>query len=278
MHSPHPGSLASHSSHPHPALPPIPLPGESPPAVVTCENLTFRYAGQPVLEGVSFSIREGESLCVIGPNGGGKSTLLKLMLGLLEPEAGRLEIFGLPPVKARTRMGYVPQAARFDPLFPITAFDIVLMGRLDHLAVGRFSRSCRKRALEALEEVGMAGQARQPFANLSGGQRQRVLIARALATEPDLLLLDEPTANIDLSVEAQFLETIAHLRERIAILLVTHDLDLAPVLGSSILCVHHWVHRHTLPLSGDLIREIYSSSQRLTHDRRACTRQDTRSR
>lgn len=241
--------------------------GSSP--VVRCEGLSFGYGAQPVLEEVSFSIQTGESLCIIGPNGGGKTTLLRLLLGLLEPEEGRLQIFDLPPVKARRRMGYVPQATRFDPLFPITAFNIVLMGRLDRLTVGRFSKKCRERAMEALEEVGLADKAHQAFADLSGGQRQRVLIARALATEPDLLLLDEPTANIDLSVEAQFLETLARLRDRVSILVVTHDLDLVPVIGETVLCVNRRVHRHALPLSGETIREIYSGSQRLNHDRRA---------
>lgn len=248
---------------------PVESSSEEPPIIARAENLCFGYGRQLVLEEVSFSIAKGESLCVIGPNGGGKSTLLKLMLGLLEPTSGSLEILGKPPIKSRCEMGYVPQAIRFDPLFPISAIDIVLMGRLDRLRVGPFGKKCRQAALEALDEVGLADIAKRPFSDLSGGQRQRVLIARALACEPEILLLDEPTANVDLSVEAQLLESLQKLREKLTIILVTHDLDLVSTIGDSVLCVNHRMHRHALPLSGETIREIYSGSRRVEHDRRA---------
>lgn len=235
--------------------------------MASAQNLCFRYQKPLVLENVNFRIRNGESLCVIGPNGGGKSTLLKLMLGLLEPTQGELNILGKAPLKARSEVGYVPQAMRFDPLYPISALDIVLMGRLDQLKVGHYSRACREVAMNALEEVSLADLAKRPFSDLSGGQRQRVLIARALACAPELLLLDEPTANIDLSVEEKLLDTLSQLKEKIAILLVTHDLDLIAAVGDSVLCVNRLVHRHSLPLSGELIKEIYSGAQRIEHDR-----------
>ena len=171
------------------------------------------------------------------PNGGGKSTLLKLILGLLEPNEGSLRILNRPPSKARSAIGYVPQAMRFDPLFPITALDIALMGRLDRLKLGPFSRECREVAMSCLEAVDMAEEAKVPFSDLSGGQRQRVMIARALACEPQILLLDEPTANIDLSIEAQFLEILRKLHGKMTILLVTHDLDIISEIGDSALCV-----------------------------------------
>lgn len=246
-----------------------PSAGVHPPHLVECRGVSFGYTDSLVLEEVSFVLHRGESLCVIGPNGGGKSTLVKLLLGLLEPTDGRIEVLGKPPRAARTGMGYVPQAMRYDPRFPIAALDIVLMGRLDRLFVGRFSKQCRDIALAALDEVGMADFAKRPFSDLSGGERQRVLVARALASEPELLLLDEPTANIDLSVEAQLIETLVKLRQRMTILMVTHDLDLVSSLGDSILCVNHRVHRHSLPLSGETIKEIYSGRRRLEHDRRA---------
>ncbi|MEC5129586.1 ABC transporter ATP-binding protein [Verrucomicrobiales bacterium BCK34] len=236
--------------------------------VVQCDDLCFRYGKPWVLEEVSFEVTEGESLCVIGPNGGGKSTLLKLLLGLLDPGRGSLRIFGESCEKARSRIGYVPQSMQFDRMFPISALDIVLMGRLDRLRVGRFSKECRSVAMESLDEVGLADIAHRPFSDLSGGQRQRVMIARALACEPELLLLDEPTANVDLSVEEQFLETLVELRKKMTILVVTHDLDIVSLIGDSVLCVNHRVHRHSLPLSGDTIKEIYSGRRRLEHDRR----------
>lgn len=239
-----------------------------PPIVIACRDLSFRYGKPLVLDDVSFQVEEGESLCVIGPNGGGKSTLMKLLLGLLEPVSGEIQVLGKTPVKARCEIGYVPQAIRFDPLFPISALDIVLMGRLDRLGVGLFSGKCKNAARAALDEVGLADLANRPFSDLSGGQRQRVLIARALACDPKLLLLDEPTANIDLSVEEALLETLEKLRERMTILLVTHDLDLVSRIGDSVLCVNHRIHRHSLPLSGETIREIYSGARRLEHDRR----------
>ncbi len=237
--------------------------------VVQCDDLCFRYGKQWVLEDVSFKVPEGESLCIIGPNGGGKSTLLKLLLGLLEPGRGSLTLFGEPCEKARSRIGYVPQSMQFDRMFPISALDIVLMGRLDRLRVGRYSKECRAVAMASLDEVGLTDIANRPFSDLSGGQRQRVMIARALACEPDLLLLDEPTANVDLSVEEQFLETLVELRKKMTILVVTHDLDIVSLIGDSVLCVNHRVHRHSLPLSGDTIKEIYSGRRRLEHDRRA---------
>ncbi|MDA7920339.1 ABC transporter ATP-binding protein [Verrucomicrobiales bacterium] len=237
--------------------------------VVQCDDLCFRYGKPWVLEDVSFKVPEGESLCIIGPNGGGKSTLLKLLLGLLEPGKGSLSLFGEPCEKVRSRIGYVPQSMQFDRMFPISAIDIVLMGRLDRLKVGRFSKECRAVAADALDEVGLADMANRPFSDLSGGERQRVMIARALACEPDLLLLDEPTANVDLSVEEQFLETLVELRKKMTILVVTHDLDIVSLVGDSVLCVNHRVHRHSLPLSGETIKEIYSGRRRLEHDRRA---------
>jgi zinc transport system ATP-binding protein len=237
--------------------------------VVECRDLSFAYGSSFVLEDVTFAIHRGDSLCVIGPNGGGKSTLLKLLLGLIEPRQGSLTVLGLAPSQAQHAMGYVPQAMRFDPQFPISALDIVLMGRLDRLAMGRFSRQCRAAAFAALEEVALADLAHRPFSDLSGGERQRVLIARALACEPQLLLLDEPTANIDLSVEAQLIDTLVGLRQKMTIIMVTHDLDLVSSIGDSVLCVNHRVHRHALPLSGDTVKEIYSSRHRIEHDHRS---------
>lgn len=222
-----------------------------------------------MLQEVNFTIQRGESLCVIGPNGGGKSTLVKLILGLIEPVRGSIRILGQTPRKAQRKLGYVPQAMRFDAQFPISALDIVLMGRLDRLTVGSFSKKCREVAFSALEEVGMADLSKRPFSDLSGGERQRVMIARALACEPELLLLDEPTANIDLSIEAQLIETLVKLRNKMTIIMVTHDLDLVSSIGDSVLCVNHRVHRHSLPISGETIKEIYSSRRRIEHDRRA---------
>ncbi|MCB1207082.1 MAG: ABC transporter ATP-binding protein [Verrucomicrobiae bacterium] len=248
--------------------PPLPSQESNAPAILECRRVSFSYGRSPVLEDVSFTLHRGESLCVIGPNGGGKSTLARLVLGLLEPVKGSITVLGKSPREARTSVGYVPQAMRFDPQFPISALDIVLMGRLDRIRFGRFSKQCREVAETALADVGLSGYGKRPFSALSGGERQRVMVARALACEPEVLLLDEPTANIDLTIEAQLIETLASLRHRMSILMITHDLDLVSSIGDSVLCVNHRVHRHSLPLSGETIKEIYSGRRRLEHDRR----------
>lgn len=238
--------------------------------VIQFENVSRSFSIGPVLEDVSFEIGAGESTCLIGPNGGGKTTLLRLMLGLIKPDSGKVRIFGTRPSRARRKMAYVPQHINFDPLFPVNALDIVLMGRLNHLRFGRYCHDCKSTAYECLADVGMADSAQRPFSDLSGGQRQRVLIARALACKPDLLLLDEPTANIDLSVGARLLETLGELRKRMSIIMVSHDLDLiSHITNDYVLCVHHHVHRHPVAdLSGDVIREIYSSERRIEHEQK----------
>lgn len=240
------------------------------PVAIRFDHVSFRYGATSVLEDVSFTVESGASTCVIGPNGGGKTTLLRLALGLLEPKRGKIEIFGQSPDEGSRRIGYVPQAMRFDPLFPVNALDIVLMGRIDRVRFGFYSRDCKDAARAALAEVGLESEAATPFSNLSGGQRQRVLIARALATGADLLMLDEPTANVDLTVEAQFLESLDRLRERATIVLVTHDIDLISRLGDTVLCVNHRVHRHAVgDLHGELLGEIFSGSHRIEHDRKS---------
>ncbi|MCP4849795.1 MAG: ABC transporter ATP-binding protein [Verrucomicrobiaceae bacterium] len=235
---------------------------------VSCTRLSFRYGKAKVIDDVSFEVLEGESVAVIGPNGGGKSTLLKLMLGLEVPESGKLNVLGNPAGRSRRKIGYVPQAMRFDPLYPVSVIEIVLMGRLDRLGVGAFSKECRSVAEQALETVHLGDFRNRPFSSLSGGERQRVMIARALACEPELLLLDEPTANIDLSAEEKFIEALVALRQKMTLILVTHDLELVSELSDSVLCVNKHVHRHSLPLSGETIREIYSGRRRIEHDRK----------
>ncbi len=235
---------------------------------IKCTNLSFRYGKVKVIDDVSFDVRDGESIGVIGPNGGGNSTLLKLILGLESPESGVLEVLGEVAGKSRQKIGYVPQAMRFDPLYPISVIEIVLMGRMDRLKLGAYSKECRAVAENALETVHSGGVKNRMFSELSGGERQRVMIARALATEPELLLMDEPTANIDLSAEEQFVEALAGLKKDMTLVLVTHDLELVSELTDSVLCVNQHVHRHSIPLSGETIREIYSSRRRIEHDRK----------
>jgi zinc transport system ATP-binding protein len=234
---------------------------------VVFRNVWFSYGERLVLEDVTFSLEARECVGMIGPNGGGKTTLVKLALGLLKPDRGEIRVAGHAPHAGCRKVGYVPQHVQYDRKFPVTALDVILMGRLDRLPWwGRFRPEDREAAMRALGEVGLPEAAEQPFANLSGGQRQRVLIARALVSQPEILLLDEPTANVDLTVENLFLRTLDELKKRLTILLVTHDLGLLEQLTDQALCVNRKVHRHALQdLDGEALREIFSGARRERH-------------
>lgn len=232
------------------------------PTLIEIRDLTFSYGATPVLEGVNLSIPAGEALCIVGPNGGGKTTLLKLILGLLRPTQGTLRVFGEPPGRACRKVGYMPQYLQFDALFPVTVQDIVLMGRLggEGLAgwLGWYTRADRLAALEVLEDVGMADFRYRRFATLSGGQRQRVLLARALVTRPELLLLDEPTANVDSAAEARLGAILQQLRSRMTVLMVSHDLGFVSGIVQHVVCVNRTVVMHpTGRLSGEMIESLY---------------------
>ena len=201
--------------------------------------MSLGYDGGPVLAHVSFAIERGEFAALLGPNGAGKTTLFRGILGLIPTLAGRIE-YGFerdahPP-------GYVPQRERLDPIFPLTAFEVALMGTYVRLPpLVPIGRRRRRLATECLAQVGLAELAEQPFWALSGGQKQRVLIARALATEPEVLLLDEPTAGIDPGAEATIMEVISRLnRDRgLTVVLVSHHLRLVRSLVGSVIWVEH---------------------------------------
>jgi zinc transport system ATP-binding protein len=241
--------------------------------VVEVKDLSFRFdGGPPVLWDVNLEIADGDFASVIGPNGGGKTTLVKLIVGLLTPTEGQIRIFGLPPVKARPRIGYMPQHAMMDPRFPVRAIDVVLMGRLGSgRRFGGYNRQDRAAAVASLAKVGLEDQGMRPFSDLSGGQRQRVLLARALVTEPDLLLLDEPAAGLDHKVEQDFFELLQELNRQLTIVLVTHDLGFVAGFVRTVICVHGHVDIHpTSALDGRAISEIYDGDVRMViHDHRS---------
>lgn len=239
--------------------------------IIVIKNLSFAYEqGTPVLENVNLTFSELETACIVGPNGGGKSTLLYLILGLIKPTGGQITVFGSSPEKARMKIGYMPQFSNLDSDFPVNVMDVVLMGRLSRNFFGRYSAEDRKIAIEAMEEMSVANLARRPFSELSGGQRQRVLIARALACRPQLLLLDEPTANVDPCIQEQFYETMKTLNKRMSILMVSHDLGFVSQRIDSVICVNRKVQVHpTNTLSGDIMRDIYGYDvSMIRHDHR----------
>ncbi len=212
--------------------------------IIELKQVDFHYAQEPTLEGVDLTVYRGQSGCIVGPNGGGKSTLLKILLGLLEPTRGEVRIFGTSPEDARSRVGYMPQYHLLDPAFPATVLEVVLSGRMHSFFIGRYSRKDRAIAMDALEELGITSLAGRSFSRLSGGQRQRVLIARAIAGEPELLLLDEPTANIDPGAGERFYAALEELRHRMTVLTVSHDLGFVSRGSDLVICVNRQVTIH----------------------------------
>jgi len=231
--------------------------------IVEFNDVSFSYDGPPILQGASFAICNGDFASVIGPNGGGKTTLAKLLLGLLEPQKGNIKIMGANPKEVRNQIGYVPQYSQYDPQFPITVKEVVLMGRLGG-KTGWYKAVDKIKAEKALSEVGMDKFIHTPFSNLSGGQRQKVLIARALAGDPHILLLDEPTSNVDVAGENQFAQLLSYISKRLTILLITHDLGFVAESVNRVLCVNRVVKSHpTKKVTPEMISSLYGANVRM---------------
>jgi zinc transport system ATP-binding protein len=224
----------------------------------------FAYAGQEVLAEVTLSMEAGEFAAIVGPNGGGKTTLLKLLLGLLEPARGTVRVLGQSPKRARPRVGYMPQHSREDLRFPVSVRDVVLMGLASRSRwFGPYRRPDRRAAEAALLDVALADLADRSFADLSGGQRQRVLIARAIVGEPDLLLLDEPTSNLDPRVEGELNNLLERLNERMTVVVVSHDVGFAAGHVGKVLCVNRHARIHpTAEITPELIEDLYGPGVR----------------
>ncbi len=230
-------------------------------SAIVFDSVTFSYGGPNVLEDASFSIASGDFVSIIGPNGGGKTTLLKLVLGLLTPKSGTIRLFDKPPKQVRQRIGYTPQFLSVDFAFPLTVLDVVLMGRIRtgwNPKFLWFGRDDHLAAVDALRILKLDDYRNAPFRMLSGGQRQRVLIARALCGEPEILLLDEPTNNIDALSEEILFETLTELNKTLTIALVSHDIGFVSQCVRNVICVNRTVAVHpTSALNGSTIRELY---------------------
>jgi zinc transport system ATP-binding protein len=201
------------------------------------DRVSFSYGAFKALENASFHIHQGEFIALVGPNGSGKTTTLKLILGLEQPQSGRITLFGAgSALGERNRVGYVPQQSAYDPAFPISALEAVQMGRLRPLS-RKFSAEDRAAALEAMEQAEITDLAKRPYSALSGGQRRRVLVARALAARPELLILDEPAANMDRESEERLFATLGKLKGSATILIVTHDTGFVSALTDRALCM-----------------------------------------
>jgi zinc transport system ATP-binding protein len=213
--------------------------------VVHVENLDFMYGRTKILENVSLEISQGEFVAIIGPNGGGKTTLLKLITGFLSPLNGKVRVFDKTPKQARKLISYVPQVMRYDRNFPISSLEVVLTGCLQQSSFfGGFRKKEKERALHALEQVGMSEYRDSALGTLSGGQAQRVLIARALVSNPQLLLLDEPTAGVDRHAEDEIYEILSHLLGDVSVVMVTHNLQAVLEHLSSVVVVCRQVKKY----------------------------------
>lgn len=210
---------------------------------IRVHNLTVSYRGRPAIRNVTVTVEQGLRVGLIGPNGAGKSTLLRTLVGLLRPDTGSVEVFGRPVAEVRRRVAYVPQRSEVDWDYPVVAEEVVLMGRIPHLGwVRRPGPEDRRIARECLRQVGMEELARRQIGQLSGGQQQRVFLARALAQQPDLFLLDEPFVGVDAATEETIYALLERFREegRTAVV-ATHDLSRAQTAFDRLLLLNQHV-------------------------------------
>ena len=216
-------------------------PSEGGDAIVELSDVDFGYTSTPVVEDVSLRITPGEYAAVVGPNGSGKSTLMRLILGLLRPDEGVARLFGQPAHEFDdgSRIGYVAQHASASKEMPITVREVVKMGRFPHVGFGRLSDTDWEIVDRALDTVGMTAFANRRVTQLSGGQRQRAFIARALASEAELLVLDEPTVGVDIESVEAFYELLASLNSQgITVLLIEHDLTAVTEHADRVVCLN----------------------------------------
>jgi zinc transport system ATP-binding protein len=244
-------------------------------AAIALRGVDFAYGRRRVLQHVDLEVPAGSFTAVIGPNGGGKSTLLKVALGLLPPDRGEVRLLGEKPERARHRVGYLPQSSHLDPDFPITAHEAVSHGRLGRgLVLGPMKRRDRDAALKALGETGCENLADRPLARLSGGQRQRVLIARALATDPELLVLDEPAAGLDPESQGELYDLLSALARRLTVLVVSHQVSLVSRHVQQVVCVHDGhLHLPSTTEIGPELADFFPDMQSMVlvrHDHAAC--------
>lgn len=212
--------------------------------VLALRNLWAKYEREYILQDINLSVQERDYIGIVGPNGGGKTTLIKVLLGLLAPTKGEVSILGRQPKQARQYVGYVPQAVEFDRAFPISVWDVVRQGRLGKRRLFQpYNPQDDEIVARSLQSVNLLEMRHHPLGSLSGGQRQRVYIARALATEPQILLLDEPTANIDPEMTDQVGNILQELNQFITIVMISHDLGSISSLAKKLV----YLNRRLLP-------------------------------
>jgi len=224
---------------------------------VEINHLSIKFNEQLILNDINFSIEEKDFMAIIGPNGGGKTTLLKVILGILTPDEGKVKVFGKDPKKAKDLMGYLPQRLDFDHDFPINVFETVLMGRY-HGLLKKYSNQDHKAVIQALKDVEMDELKDRQISKLSGGQMQRVFIARAIVRDPKLLIMDEPMASIDPEMQHSFYELMSRLKNKMAIVLVSHDVGAVSTHVDKIACLNQKLYYHgPVEDSAEALEEVY---------------------
>ncbi len=228
-------------------------------AAIEISNLNFSFENLAILENITMIIEQGDFAGLVGPNGGGKTTLLKLILGLYKPQSGTISIFGESLKKQRKKIGYVPQYANFNSDFPISVQDTVLQGRLGVSSFfGGYGQSDKIIAQKVMQETEILNLAQRSIQTLSGGQMQRVLVARALAAEPEIMLLDEPTANIDQRAEKDIFDIFKAINERMTILIISHDIAFVSDYINKVFCLNKTLVCHDAsPVTSDTIHTLY---------------------
>ena len=228
---------------------------------IEINSVSFSYNGLSVLENVSLAVPQNEFLGVVGPNAGGKSTLLKIILGLLEPRQGTIQVLSTSPRKARKEIGYVAQYPTFPRDYPINVEQTVLMGRVGVTrSIAGYTNSDTEAARQAMLETEIDHISSRRLNTLSGGQLQRVILARALVSEPKLLLLDEPTANIDTRIESEIFDLFKQLNERMTIIVVSHDIGFISGYVERVACLNRTLVCHdTEAIDGQIVQELYGS-------------------
>jgi zinc transport system ATP-binding protein len=248
---------------------------------ININSLTVKLNSREILNNITFSLEEGRFLGIVGPNGGGKTTLLRTIIGLIIPVSGEIRIFGQLPeavLKTGSVFGYLPQILKAAPDFPIRVIDVVMMGRYGRIGAMRWpKKEDRQKALEYLSVMGIEELKYVPFGNLSGGQQQRASIARALAGEPRILLLDEPHTGIDVIGQEDFYHLLKGLQKKfgITIVMASHDIGTIPAYVDEIACLSHTFHYHGNPLGAlneEVLTELYGKNVDLLQHTDICER------
>jgi zinc transport system ATP-binding protein len=206
--------------------------------IIRFENVNFSYTKKEFLENISFSVYDKDFIGIIGPNGGGKTTILKLMLGLLKPNKGKIRIYNKNPKKERKDIGYLSQFKNIDFDFPITVYEIVELGRIENDLFKKYTLKDKKAVEKILKELKIYEYRNKNLNELSGGQKQRVFVARALVNNPKILILDEPMSNLDIHIKEEFYKILQKLNKNITIIVVDHDLDMLSKYAKEIVCVN----------------------------------------